>query len=167
MIRKCTANDQAKILAVINDAAMAYKGVIPEECWQSPYMSEENFKKDAEAGVEFYGYEENGELVGVMGHQEFVDVTLIRHAYVKTEHRNKGIGSTLIKYLLSLTLKPVLVGTWRAAHWSVIFYEKHGFKLLEPESAEDLLKKYWSISERQRETSVVLAGQKWYENIAK
>jgi N-acetylglutamate synthase-like GNAT family acetyltransferase len=117
------------------------------------------------SGVVFWGYEEDGGLLGVMGIQDVKDVTLIRHAYVRTSYRNHGIGGKLISYLKTLTTRPTLVGTWAAAVWAIRFYEKHGFRLVEREEKDQLLGKYWSITERQTETSVVLADDKWFKTV--
>jgi len=145
------------MLNVINDAAQAYKGVIPEDRWKEPYMPTEELRKEIESGVEFYGWKEDNVLVAVMGIQLVNDVTLIRHAYVLTDHQRRGIGENLLKYLLSLArTSEVLVGTWEAAYWAVRFYEKHGFRLVSKEEKDRLLRKYWNIPERQIETSVVL-----------
>ncbi len=163
MIRQCNGKDFETIYSIINDAARAYKGVIPADCWKEPYMSREYLRHEIEAGVVFWGYEEEGELMGVMGIQDIRDITLIRHAYVCTSRRNQGIGSKLILYLKTLTDKPTLVGTWADAIWAIRFYEKHGFRLVSWEEKEKLLRKYWSISERQIETSVVLADKRWEE----
>ena len=159
MIRPCTDNDFDAMLAIINDAALAYKGHIPADRWKEPYMSTEYLRHELDAGVRFWGYEENGELLGVMGIQDVQDVTLIRHAYVRTATRGKGIGGKLIKHLKQLTSRPTLVGTWAAADWAIRFYEKHGFRLVSWEEKERLLRKYWNIPERQTETSVVLADR--------
>jgi GNAT superfamily N-acetyltransferase len=145
------------MLNVINDAAQAYKGVIPEDRWKEPYISAEELKKEIESGVEFYGCIENGALVAVMGIQLVNDVTLIRHAYVLTDHQRRGIGEKLLKHLVRLArTSEVLVGTWEAAYWAVRFYEQHGFTLVSKEEKDRLLRKYWNIPERQIETSVVL-----------
>jgi GNAT superfamily N-acetyltransferase len=142
---------------IINDAAQAYKGVIPADCWKEPYMSAQELQAEIDGGVEFYGYTEKGALVGVMGIQPVRDITLIRHAYVLTSHQRRGIGEKLLSHLLSLaSTGEVLVGTWRAAWWAVRFYEKHGFQLTSDPEKDRLLHKYWQISERQVETSVVL-----------
>ncbi len=163
MIRRCGNNDFETIYAIINDAALAYKGVIPADCWHEPYMSREHLRHEMDAGVVFWGYEEKVELIGVMGIQDVKDVTLIRHAYVRTAFRKKGIGGKLLSHLRKLATRPTLVGTWAAAVWAVRFYEKHGFRLVTPVSEKDrLLRNYWSISDRQTETSVVLAEQKWF-----
>ncbi len=157
MIRQCTERDFDAIYSIINDAAQAYKGVIPSDRWKEPYMSEEYLRHELDSGVVFWGYEENGELIGVMGIQHVRDVALIRHAYVRTVQRNKGIGSRLLSHLRKMTDLPILIGTWADATWAIRFYEKHGFHLVSAEEKNRLLKKYWSIPERQIETSVVLA----------
>jgi GNAT superfamily N-acetyltransferase len=158
MIRLCTADDFEAIYAIINDAAVAYKGVIPDDCWHEPYMSRESLTGEISAGVIFWGYEEDGALLGVMGIQDVRDVTLIRHAYVRTVRRGRGIGGILLKHLLGLATFPVRIGTWAAATWAISFYEKHGFTLVTPEEKDRLLATYWTITARQVETSVVLRG---------
>ncbi len=162
MIRLCADNDFETIYSIINDAAMAYKGVIPPDRWHEPYMSREELAREIAAGVVFWGYADGG-LVGVMGIQDVRDVTLFRHAYVQTRVRNRGIGGKLISHLQALTEKPALVGTWRAADWAIRFYEKHDFRLVTEEEKNRLLRTYWSIPERQTETSVVLADKRWFE----
>jgi GNAT superfamily N-acetyltransferase len=161
MIEKCTPEDVQDICAIINDAATAYKGVIPADCWHEPYMPAEELGAQMKQGVEFWCYKEGDEIVGVMGIQDRGDVTLIRHAYVRTKARNKGIGGKLLAHLKGLTGKPILIGTWADAHWAVQFYLKHGFRLLAGEEKDRLLAKYWDIPPRQIETSVVLAGPGW------
>lgn len=161
MIRQCTDGDFETLYAIINDAAQAYKGVIPADRWNEPYMSREHLRHETDAGVVFWGYEEKGRLIGVMGVQDVRDVTLIRHAYVRTEYRNRGIGGRLISHLKTRLTRPALVGTWAAADWAIRFYEKHGFKLVSWKEKERLLRKFWSIPERQTETSVVLADSRW------
>ncbi len=156
MVRICTDNDFDAIFEIVNDSAQAYKGVIPDDCWHEPYMSQEYLRHELDAGVMFWGCEENGELLGVMGIQDVQDVTLIRHAYVRTKHRNKGIGGMLIAHLKTLATRPTLVGTWQAAAWAVRFYEHHGFKLVSREAKDRLLGKYWNIPGQQTATSVVL-----------
>jgi N-acetylglutamate synthase-like GNAT family acetyltransferase len=163
LIRQCADNDFEAVFSIINDAAQAYKGVIPADRWHEPYLSREYLRHELDSGVVFWGYEENAELVGVMGIQDVQDVTLIRHAYVRTAYRNHGIGGKLIAHLKTLTTRPTLVGTWAAATWAIRFYEKYGFKLVTWEEKERLLRKYWSIPERQTETSVVLAEEKWFK----
>ena len=159
MIRHCGESDFEAIYEIVNDAALAYRGVIPADCWKEPYMPGEELRHEIDAGVRFWGYEENGQLAGVMGLQDVSDVTLIRHAYVRSAMRNRGIGGRLLVHLKSRADRPLLVGTWASATWAIAFYEKHGFRLVLPEEKDRLLKTYWSIPERQIETSVVLAGQ--------
>lgn len=160
MIRQCSDDDFEMIYEIINDAALAYKGIIPKDRWKEPYMSREELLLEIDEGVAFWGYEEDGKLKGVMGIQDVQDVTLIRHAYVRTAERNKGIGSKLMSHLRQMTARPILIGTWADAVWAIWFYEKHGFRLVSTEEKNRLLKKYWRIPERQVETSVVLAEQK-------
>lgn len=157
MIYQCGRTDFDKIWSVINDSAQAYKGVIPADCWNEPYMSEDYLRHELDSGVAFWGYEEDGELVGVMGIQHVQDVTLIRHAYVLTVKRNKGIGGKLLSHLREMTDRPILIGTWANASWAISFYEKNGFHLVSTGEKNRLLAKYWTISDRQIETSVVLA----------
>ena len=157
MIRPCKPSDFEAIYEIVNDAAQVYKGVIPADRWHEPYMGREELQHEIDAGVRFWGYEEGDKLVGVMGIQDVQDVTLIRHAYVRTAQRRQGIGGKLLSHLLTLTGRPILIGTWAAATWAIRFYEKHGFRLVTEEEKNRLLKKYWSIPERQVETSVVLA----------
>jgi len=161
MIRRCTWQDLSVIYEIINDAAQAYKGVIPADRWHEPYMPMEELKGEIDDGVEFWGYEEAGDLIGVMGLQDRRDVYLIRHAYVRTKSQNRGIGRELLRHLEPMTDKPILVGTWADATWAVRFYEKNGYRLLSRSETERLLKKYWKIPERQVATSVVLANPKW------
>ena len=162
-IRRCNQEDFEEIYEIINDAAQAYKGVIPPDCWKEPYMSRKELRREMESGIEFWGYEEEGRLMGVMGIQHVQDVTLIRHAYVRPAKQNQGIGGKLLSFLRRQTARPILIGTWADATWAIRFYEKHGFRLVSPEEKGRLLRKYWSIPERQIETSVVLADQKWFE----
>ena len=161
MIRHCDPSDFETIRAIINDGAEAYRGVIPADRWTEPYMSREHLQHEIGAGVEFWGYEAGGNLVGVMGIQEVEDVTLIRHAYVRGSHQGRGIGALLLAHLRTLTDRPVLIGTWVDAAWAIGFYQKHGFRLVTPAEKERLLRRYWIIPERQIETSVVLADAKW------
>jgi len=162
MIFKCEQTDFQEIGDIINDAAAAYKDVIPADTWHEPYMSEEELKEQIEQGVQFWCYKENEEMIGVMGIQDKGDVILIRHAYVRSIYRNKGVGSKLLAHLASISKKPVLIGTWAAATWAIKFYQKHGFRLLSKSETETLLSKYWTIPARQLETSVVLAGPDWH-----
>ena len=162
MIRKATDNDFEAIFAIINDAAIAYKGVIPSDRWHEPYMTKEELKAQIAEGVRFSCYiddQDNNEVVGVMGIQEKTDVMLIRHAYVRTRQRSKGVGTFLLRELIRDTTKPILTGTWKAAAWAISFYEKNGFCLVEEEEKNRLLKKYWAIPDRQIETSVVLVDK--------
>ena len=161
MIQRCTKSDVNEICEIINDAASAYKGVIPEDRWHEPYMPLEEVVEQIEDGVEFWCYYENGVMLGVMGIQDRGDVTLIRHAYVRTQARNKGIGTELLDHLTLLANKPVLIGTWADALWAIEFYKKHGFRLLSESEKNSLLLKYWTIPSRQLETSVVLANKDW------
>lgn len=160
MIRQCSNDDFEMIYEIINDAALAYKGIIPKDRWKEPYMSREELRHEIDEGVVFWGYEEDGKLKGVMGIQDVQDVTLIRHAYVRTAERNKGIGSKLMSHLRQMPDRPILIGTWADAVWAIRFYEKHGFRLVSTEEKNCLLKKYWRIPERQVETSVVLAEKR-------
>ena len=161
MICNLSPSNFDSILKVVNNAAEAYKGVIPQDRWSEPYMSAEELRKEIEDGVEFYGWIENYALVGVMGIQLFGDVALIRHAYVLTNRQRKGIGEKLLNHLLSLAhTSTVLVGTWEAAQWAIRFYEKHGFRLVPTQEKNRLLRKYWKIPDRQVQTSVVLKLKK-------
>lgn len=164
MIRQCIHNDFEAMYAIINDAAQAYRGVIPADRWSDPYMSRDYLRHEIDAGVVFWGYEENNGLIGVMGIQDVQDVTLIRHAYVRTAQRSKGVGGRLLSHLKQKINRPTLVGTWKAAVWAVRFYERHGFQLVTEQQKEQLLRKYWKIPERQVETSVVLADLAWLES---
>ena len=157
MIRPCASADFPTIREIINDAAVAYRGVIPADRWHEPYMPADELRREIAAGVRFWGFEESGQLVGVIGLQHVQDVALIRHAYVRTECRSRGIGGKLLAHVREQTERPILIGTWAAAVWAVRFYEKHGFRLVTPERKVELLRRYWSIPERQIETSVVLA----------
>ena len=156
MIRPCTASDVPEIFAIVNDAARAYLGVIPSDRWHEPYMPLAELKAETAAGVKFWGYEDDGRLIGIMGMQPVKDVTLIRHAYVRTEMRSRGIGGKLLAHLLGQIEGRILVGTWKAADWAVTFYQKHGFQLVSEAEKDRLLRLYWNIPERQIETSVVL-----------
>jgi N-acetylglutamate synthase-like GNAT family acetyltransferase len=163
MIRRCDDRDFELIWTIINDGAQAYKGTIPADRWTEPYMSREKLQHEIDAGVVFWGYEEDGTLVGVMGIQQLPDVTLIRHAYVCTSSQKRGIGGRLLSHLRELAGGPTLVGTWAAAIWAIHFYQRHGFQLVSPQEKDRLLKRYWRIPERQMDTSVVLADQKGWQ----
>ena len=166
MIRDCDDGDVAAIRTIINAAAHAYKGVIPADRWTEPYMPEAELRGEIEAGVGFCGYLEDGRLRGVMGTQEIEDVTLIRHAYVAPAHQRRGIGGALLDRVAGETTTPILIGTWADAGWAVRFYRKHGFRLVPAAAARILLKRYWSIPDRQIETSVVLADPAWFAGAA-
>jgi GNAT superfamily N-acetyltransferase len=156
MIRPCNDTDVSAIEAIVNDAAQAYRGVIPADRWREPYMSRSELAREIAAGVELWGWEEAGALIGVMGIQQVRDATLIRHAYVATAHQGRGIGSRLMDALVTRTTGSLMVGTWAAAEWAIRFYQRHGFRLVSTAEKDRLLDSYWSISARQRETSVVL-----------
>ena len=158
MIRECLEDDFEAIYEIINDAAQAYRGIIPSDRWHDPYMPRKELLEEISSGVVFLGYEKEGELVGVMGTQDVQDVTLIRHAYVRTAHRSQGIGGELLGQIMDGATRPVLIGTWAAAFWAIRFYERHGFTVVSPEEKERLLRKYWSVPDRQIVTSVVLAA---------
>ena len=162
MIRDCVSTDFEAIYEIINDAAQAYRGIIPPDRWHEPYMPREELREELAAGVAFLGYEQDGELAGVMGTQDIQDVTLIRHAYVRTAQRSRGIGAGLLARIMDEAARPVLIGTWADAAWAVRFYERHGFKVVSTHEKELLLRKYWSVPGRQIETSVVLADQAWF-----
>ena len=156
-IRRCSAADRESIFRVVNAAAEAYRGVIPADRWHEPYMPMTQLEDEIAAGVEFWGYEDDGELVGVMGIQDVGDVDLIRHAYVQPALQGRGIGRALLEHLLRLATRPMLVGTWASASWAIRFYERLGFEPVGRERSAELLRAYWDIPERQIETSVVLA----------
>jgi GNAT superfamily N-acetyltransferase len=156
-VRPCRDDERAAILAIVNGAAEAYRGVIPADRWHDPYMPADELDSELAAGVVFWGYEENGELLGIMGIQRVRDVDLIRHAYVSPTRQRSGIGGALLERLAGSAGRRMLVGTWADAEWAIRFYERHGFKLLSREEGAELLRRYWTIPERQIETSVVLA----------
>ena len=156
MIRRCTDADAPAIHAIINEAAAAYRGVIPADCWHEPYMSPAALTAELAAGVEFSGWERSGELLGVMGLQVVRDVTLIRHAYVRRANQGEGIGGALLEALRTQSKSRLLVGTWADARWAIRFYERHGFQLVPDADKDRLLDTYWNIPPRQRDTSVVL-----------
>ncbi len=160
MIRRCDDDDFEIIYEIINDAARAYEGIIPADLWREPYMSRGELRREIIDGVVFWGWQEDGDLVGVMGIQDVQDVTLIRHSYVRTTKRNQGIGGKLLAYLREQTSRVVLVGTWAEAGWAIRFYENRGFRLVTAEGKDRLLVRYWSVARRQIETSVVLTNQR-------
>jgi N-acetylglutamate synthase-like GNAT family acetyltransferase len=167
MIRQATDEDFEEIFAVINDAAIAYKEVIPSDRWHEPYMTKEDLRAGIQNGVRFSCFVDDNEIIGVMGIQDKADVALIRHAYVRTNQRKKGIGSLLLQDLIKDAERPILVGTWKAAVWAIRFYEKHGFRVVGTEEKNRLLKKYWVIPDRQIETSVVLVDGKYSDQAEK
>jgi GNAT superfamily N-acetyltransferase len=157
-IRTCRDDERAAILAIINAATEAYRGVIPPDRWHDPYMTQEELEREIASGVTFWGHEADGTLAGVMGLQRVRDADLIRHAYVLPGKQQRGIGGALIAHLRRLSTQRMLVGTWIAAQWAIRFYQKHGFTLVSPAQKTMLLKTYWDIPDRQIETSVVLAN---------
>ena len=156
MIRRCSPQELEDIFSVINDAAQAYRGVIPADRWHEPYMPLAELRREIDAGVAFWGYYEDGGLLGVMGLQPVADVALIRHAYTRTGAQGRGIGSDLMEKMKEAATQPLLVGTWKAAVWAIRFYERRGFRLVSDQEKAALLRRYWKIPERQVEESVVL-----------
>ncbi len=161
MVRACDASDFDAILSIINDGADAYRGVIPADRWKEPYMPADELRDEIGHGVMFSGLEEDGGLIGVMGVQNVADVALIRHAYVRGVRQGRGVGGMILQHIRERTERPLLIGTWAAARWAIGFYEKHGFILIEGREKDRVLKLYWSIPDRQIETSVVLADPRW------
>jgi GNAT superfamily N-acetyltransferase len=157
MIRPCEEREFEQIWEIINDGAQAYRGVIPADRCAEPYMPQEELHTQIADGVVFWGCEEGGRLLAVMGMQRVKDVTLIRHAYVRSDQQQRGIGGHLLRHLLGMTSDPVLIGTWEAAVWAIRFYERHGFTRVCQSEKDRLLRTYWNVPERQIETSVVLA----------
>jgi N-acetylglutamate synthase-like GNAT family acetyltransferase len=161
VIRKSQQADLAAMLAIVNDAAQAYRGVIPADRWREPYMPMDELKDEIADGVVFWVAEEDGRLLGMMGIQDKGDVALVRHAYVKPTMQRKGVGTKLLGHVENLAGKPVLIGTWADASWAIDFYRKNGFTVVPNREKNSLLRKYWSIPARQIETSVVLADGRW------
>jgi GNAT superfamily N-acetyltransferase len=157
-VRRCRGDERAAILRIVNLAAEAYRDVIPADRWREPYMPASELDEEIAAGVAFWGYESDGELLGLMGLQPLRDVDLIRHAYVVPGRQRLGVGSSLLEHLVGLSTQRMLVGTWAAAEWAIRFYRRHGFELVTPEQKTALLRSYWTIPDRQTETSVVLAN---------
>jgi len=157
-VRTCRDDERPAILGIVNAAAEVYRGVIPSDRWHDPYMPSAELDAELAAGVEFWGCEQGGALVGVMGFQPVLDVDLIRHGYVLPGLQRQGIGAALLEHLRLTSARRMLVGTWAAADWAIRFYRRHGFELVSPEHKTELLKTYWRIPERQIETSVVLAS---------
>lgn len=162
-IRASRPADVDAIYAIVNDAAQAYKGVIPADRWHEPYMPMEELVREIGDGIRFWIGEEDGRPLGVMGIQDKGDVALVRHAYVPSALQRKGVGSRLLRHIEHLTAKPILIGTWKDASWAVSFYQRHGYTLVSEAEKEALLRKYWSIPVRQIETSVVLADRRYTE----
>jgi len=165
MISICKDTDFDEIYEIINDAAGAYRGIIPADRWNEPYMTKEELKRQMGEGVQFWSYAEDDKILGVMGIQFKGDVTLIRHAYVRTTERKKGVGTSLLEHLCGIATTPVLIGTWANAKWAIQFYQKNGFKLLSHDEKNNLLHKYWTIPVRQMETSVELASSEWQNKV--
>jgi len=163
LIRKIQEADLGAMLAIVNDAAQAYRGVIPADRWREPYMPPDELEKEIADGVIFWVAEENGRLLGVAGIQDKGEVALVRHAYVAPTMQRKGVGRTLLRHVEGLTGKPILIGTWADASWAIEFYRRNGFTVVTHGQKEQLLRTYWSIPERQIETSVVLADRRWTE----
>jgi len=157
-IRLCRDDEHSAVFAIVNAAAEAYRGVIPDDRWHEPYMPPDELASEIAAGVAFWVYERSGVLLGTMGLQSVRDVDLIRHAYVRPDRQRLGIGTALLTHLRRLSRRRMLVGTWAAADWAIRFYQDHGFVLVLPAAKATLLKTYWTIPNRQIETSVVLAN---------
>ena len=164
MIRKSVDNDFTAMLAIINDAARAYRGVIPADRWHEPYMPADELSEEIASGVAFWVAEREGQLAGLMGIQDKGEVALVRHAYVAPNTQKTGVGTALLRHVQSLTDKPILIGTWAAAAWAIEFYRRNGFTVVSIAQKDHLLRKYWSIPVRQIETSVVLADRRWIES---
>ena len=162
-VRRSTAADVPAIFAIVNDAAQAYRGVIPADRWHEPYMPMDELEREIAAGVKFWVAEEGARLLGVMGIQDKGDVALVRHAYTASAAQRKGVGSALLRHVEALNGKPVLIGTWADAKWAIDFYVRNGYTVVSHADKERLLRKYWSIPARQIETSVVLADRRWME----
>ena len=165
-VRSCRTDETALMLEIINSAAKAYERVIPADCWHDPYMSSSQLASEIAAGVNFLGCEIGGSLAGVMGFQSVDDVDLVRHAYVLPHHQGHGIGGTLIRHIEARTTRQILIGTWTAAAWAISFYKGHGYQLVSESDKNMLLRKYWTVSQRQIDTSVVLAKPAYQERPA-
>jgi N-acetylglutamate synthase-like GNAT family acetyltransferase len=164
LIRKSGETDFATILAIVNNAAHAYRGVIPVDRWHEPYMSTDELEREIAAGVSFWVAELEGRVSGVIGIQDKGDVALVRHAYIAPSAQRTGLGTRLLRHVEGLVDKPILIGTWAAASWAVEFYRRNGFTVVTNDQKDHLLKTYWSIPARQIETSVVLANARWMEH---
>jgi GNAT superfamily N-acetyltransferase len=157
-IRLCRDDERMTVLAIVNAAAVSYRSVIPDDRWHEPYMRLDELQSDIAAGVTFWGFESGGTLIGIMGFQPVGDLDLIRHAYVRPDRQRQGAGGALLGHLRRLSRRRMLVGTWAAADWAIRFYQRHGFVLVSPAAKVTLLKTYWTVPDRQVETSVVLAN---------
>lgn len=166
IVRASDGADREQIFAIINQAAQAYRGMIPADRWHDPYMPMEELEKEIAAGVAFWVAEDEGEVLGVMGIQDRGDVALVRHAYVAPGTQRRGVGTTLLRYVERLTAKPILIGTWAAAAWAIDFYRRNGYTVVPEAEKERLLRTYWSIPDRQIEASVVLADSRWTGRMA-
>jgi N-acetylglutamate synthase-like GNAT family acetyltransferase len=166
LIRKSADADFQAMLAIINDAARAYRGVIPADRWHEPYMSAAELNKEIADGVAFWVAEDDGRIQGVMGMQDKGDVTLVRHAYVVPATQRSGIGTKLLRHVEGQVDKPILIGTWAAAAWAIDFYQRNGFRIVPSLEKDRLLRTYWAIPARQVETSVVLADARWTSSTA-
>jgi N-acetylglutamate synthase-like GNAT family acetyltransferase len=163
LIRQSRESDFAAMLALVNDAAQAYRGVIPADRWHEPYMPADELVNEIAAGVAFWVAEAEGGLLGVMGLQDKRDVALVRHAYTVPTKQRQGVGTRLLRHVESLTDKPLLIGTWAAASWAIDFYRRNGYTVVPSTTKDRLLRTYWSIPVRQIDTSVVLADRRWLE----
>lgn len=163
LIRQSVEADVAEIAAIVNDAAQAYRGVIPVDRWHEPYMPTDELEKEIADGIVFWVAEEEGRLLGVMGIQDKGDVALVRHAYVAPTLQRSGVGTRLLRHVEGLADKPILIGTWASASWAIEFYQRNGFTVVPNSEKDRLLQTYWSIPARQIETSVVLADRRWME----
>jgi N-acetylglutamate synthase-like GNAT family acetyltransferase len=163
LIRKSREADLAAMLAIVNAAAQAYRGVIPADRWREPYMSLDELEKEIADGIIFWVAEKDGHLLAVMGIQDKGEVALVRHAYVTPTVQRKGMGTSLLRHVQGLTGKPVLIGTWADASWAIEFYRRNGFTVVPKTYKDSLLRRYWSIPARQVETSVVLADRVWID----
>src|SRR5688500_15196738 len=161
IIRRSTEADRPTILQIVNDAAQAYRGVIPADRWHEPYMSADHLAREIDDGVMFWVGEDDGRIAGVMGIQDRGDVALVRHAYVAPTTQRSGVGTKLLRHVERLVDKPILIGTWATASWAIDFYRRNGFTVIAGDEKDRLLETYWSIPARQRETSVVLADRRW------
>jgi GNAT superfamily N-acetyltransferase len=162
MIRSCQPADLDAIYDVINDAAIAYRGVIAADCWHEPYMSRDELSRECAGGVNFSGFFDGAMLTAVMGLQHVADVALIRHAYTRTASQGRGLGAALLNHVRRGVDRPILIGTWKAATWAIRFYEREGFTLVDDADKATLLRRYWTVSPRQIDESVVLADRTWF-----